>query len=122
MNSLNRALVTIVGLGWLSFLGVGWGIRTWATPSVVVLVERSYCPPDQWQPLVNAYADLYQQHQQKRIQIDDVILFSSLGQESLAPIPTPNQLQDQTTYGPPAAQTADALRRQYPQAELLNCR
>lgn len=122
MSSLNRSLITILGLGWIGFLGIGFGVRTFATPSVVVLIDRSYCPPDRWQSVANTYQDLYQQDQQKQIQIQQVILFSSLGQESITPIPTPADLRDQQTYGRPASERETELKSQYPNAQILNCR
>lgn len=121
MSQLNRSLIAILGLGWIGFLGVAWGIRALGTPTVTVLIDRSYCPPERWDDLVQTYQDLYQQQQQKQIQIEAVILFSSLGQESVDPIPTPQDLRQQNTYGRPAPERGSRLQTEYPQAHLLSC-
>lgn len=121
MRRLNQVLVTTLGLGWLAFLVLGLGIRTFATPSVVVLIDQSYCPPEAWIRVSHRYQRLFEQHQQKRIRIEQVITFSSLSQAQVDPIPTPEQVQSFNTFGRPGSQREASLLAQYPYAEVLKC-
>ena len=122
MNQLNRYLLTILGLGWLSFLIMGILLNQFfAAPNFVLLVERSYCPPQQWQQVVQKYSDLYRQHQQNLVKIESVILFNDLGEEVLTNIPTPEALGDLPTYGRSNPQKARELSKTYAQVKVIRC-
>lgn len=120
--NLNTQLFKILGLSWLVFLITGV-IISWlfTIPSITVLINRSYCPSIEWQQVVQAYTKLYQQHQQHQLQLKSVILFSSLGDEKLSTPPEPQVLQNLPTYGLQQPQRHLQLRKDYPQAHLLQC-
>jgi hypothetical protein len=122
MNKLNRALVTIVIVGWLAFLLSGGLVAyVFASPSLTLLIDRSYCPPQKWQEVTQAYQELYRQHQQKQTQIEAVILFSDLNEETLKELPTPEELSNINTYGRFSLQRQSDLSKRYPKAKILNC-
>lgn len=122
MNKLNRVLFTILGLGWSSFLIVGILLnQVFAAPNFVLLIERSYCPPQQWQQVVQKYSDLYRQHQQNLVKIESVILFNDLGEEVLTNIPTPEELGDLRTYGRSNPQKESQLSKTYDQVKVIRC-
>jgi hypothetical protein len=122
MSKLNRHLLRTLGLGWLGFLVVGLVIsQVFATPTVVVLIDRSYCPPAQWQQLVQNYEELYRQHQQQQLQIQQVVLFSDLGQDVLSSPPAPEVIRDVSRYGRSNPQRSEKMRSSYPKAQLLAC-
>jgi hypothetical protein len=119
---LNRSLVRIVGLGWLAFAIATITIRVvFAAPDVTLLIDRSYCEPAQWQLVVDQYADFYQQHQRGQINLETVILFSDLGEETADPLPSPTELQNLQTYGKSSPDRQAALEAQFPNARLLQC-
>jgi len=121
-NRLNKALIKIVGLGWAAFAIAAIAIRTvFAAPDVVLLVDRSYCEPEQWATVADAYQDLYRQDERGQINLEAVILFSALGEESTEP-PTPEAFRDLQTYGKASPDRQSALEGQYPDARLLQCR
>ncbi len=122
MTRLNRSLLQILGLGWLCFLVAGLVISlVFGIPKLVVLVDRSYCPPDQWQQVTQTYEALYQQHQQQHLNLQTVILFSNLGHEVFSPPPAPATIQNLSTYGRPDSQRQAELQKTYPKARLLSC-
>jgi len=122
MNKLNRYLLTILGLGWLSFVGTGILLnQVFAAPNFVLLIERSYCSPPKWQQVVQEYTDLHRQHQQNLIQIESVVLFNDLGQEVLSTIPSPEKLRDLRTYGRSNPQKESELRKAYDQVKVMRC-
>jgi len=87
---------------------------------MTVLIDRSYCPASEWQQVIQTYAELYQQHQQRRLQLRTVI-FSHLGEESFPTPPEPAALQQISTYGRPDSQQQLRLQKRYPQSQLLQC-
>ncbi|MDZ8106252.1 MAG: hypothetical protein RM338_11615 [Nostoc sp. DedQUE12a] len=120
--NFNTQLVKTLGISWLVFFITGILISClFAIPAITVLIDRSYCPLAEWQQVVQTYAQLYQQHQQRRLQLQSVILFSSLGEEKLSTPPEPKELQHLSTYGRPQPQRQLQLRKDYPQARLLQC-
>ncbi len=120
---LNRYLLTILGLGWLSFLIAGIILnQVFAAPNFVLLIERSYCPPQQWQQVVQEYTNLYRQHQQNRIEIESVVLFNDLGEEVLTTLPTPEELTALRTYGRSNTERDAELSKAYDQVKVLRCR
>lgn len=122
MRNPNQRLIRILGLGWLAFLGLGFGLRQALTaPSVTVIIDRSYCAPAQWQPLAEEYAALYDQQAQHRLKINQVIYISDLGQEVATAIPTPDEIRALSTFGRfNQAQMNQAIQAQ-PEAKVLSC-
>ncbi|MBD2179312.1 hypothetical protein H6F42_20520 [Pseudanabaena sp. FACHB-1998] len=122
MNKLNRKLITTLGLGWLGFGIVGSAI-TFALPptQITILIDRSFCPQDKWQAIASTYNDIYQQHQNRDLQIKEVITFSDIGQEVLSAIPTPDAVRSLNTYGRSNQERQKQLQTSYQQAKLLSC-
>ncbi|BBC26843.1 hypothetical protein [Pseudanabaena sp. ABRG5-3] len=122
MNKLNRKLLTTLGLGWLGFGIVGGAIAFALPPSqITVLIDRSFCPQDQWQAIARSYDEIYQQHQNRDLQIKQVITFSDIGQEILSTIPAPDAVRSLNTYGRSNQERLKQLQSTYPQAKLLSC-
>jgi hypothetical protein len=122
MTKLNRRLLRTLGLAWLGFLVVGLAINlVFAVPSVVVLIDRSYCPQAQWQQVAQSYEQVYRQHQQRQLQIQQVILFSDLGKDVFSPPPAPEVIRDVATYGRSDPERSQDMRSAYPKAQLLAC-
>ncbi|MDJ0536543.1 MAG: hypothetical protein QNJ70_29315 [Xenococcaceae cyanobacterium MO_207.B15] len=122
MNLLNRYLLTILGLGWLSFLIAGILLnQLFAAPNFVLLIERSYCPPQKWQQVVLVYTNLYRQHQQNLVKIESVVLFNDLGKEVLTTVPTPEELGGLRTYGRSNLQKESELRKAYDRVKVIRC-
>ncbi len=122
MNQLNRYLLTILGLGWLSFIIAAILLnQIFAAPNFVLLIERSYCPPSKWQQVVQEYNDLYQQHQQNLVKIESVVLFNDLGEEVLTTVPTPEALRGLRTYGRSNSQREAELRQAYDHVKVIHC-
>ncbi len=122
MGNPNQRLIRILALGWLAFLGLGFGLRqAFTSPAVTVIIDRSYCAPTQWQPLAEEYAALYEQQTQQRLNIEQVIYVSDLGQEVAAEVPTPEQIRTLSTFGRfNEAQMNQAIAAQ-PEATVLSC-
>lgn len=122
MKSLNRKLFKILSTYGLSLGMAGMAIAfLFPPPRITVLIERSYCPPEQWQQLVQSYTDLYQKQQNRELQIKAVVLFSDLGQEVLASVPNPETLRSLNTYGRSNPQKQHQLSATYPHAKILSC-
>lgn len=122
MENPNRRLLQILMVGWLAFLGAGVGLRqALSGPRVTVVIDRSYCDPTRWQQITVDYGDLYQQHRQKRLTIDQVIYVSDLGQEVAETIPTPEALEALGTYGRFNAEQLQQATEAYPDAEVFAC-
>lgn len=119
---LNRRLLTIIGIGWLSFLITGLIIvNVFAASEITLLIDRSYCPPNQWQKVVENYRDFYIQNQEKKIKITEVILFSDLAEETLNPLPTPEQISQINTYGKPNPDRQKELQNKSISGKILSC-
>ncbi len=122
MNKLDRKLITTLGLGWLGFSIVGSAIAFALPPTqITILIDRSFCPQDKWQAIASAYNDLYQQHQNRDLQIKEVITFSDIGQEVLSTIPSPDTVRSLNTYGRFNQERQKQLQASYPQPKLLSC-
>ncbi len=120
-NQLNKALIKIVGLGWAAFAITAIAIRVvFAAPDVVLLVDRSYCEPSDWAVVADTYRELYQQDQRGQINLEGVILFSDLGEETSEPL-TPEAFSSLNTYGQSSPDRQTELAAQYPNAQLLEC-
>ncbi|TVP63429.1 MAG: hypothetical protein EA342_18005 [Leptolyngbya sp. LCM1.Bin17] len=123
MGNPNQRLVTILGVGWLAFIGLGFGLRQMLSgPAVTVVIDRSYCDPSQWPRVTQAYANLYDQQQQRQLTIDQVIYVSDLGQEVATTIPTPDQVSGLNTFGRFSAEQLQQVSQAYPNARVLTCR
>ncbi|GBF81719.1 hypothetical protein [Aphanothece sacrum] len=122
MNKLNRKLLTIIASGWLCFIITAILIsQVFASPNYVLLIDRSYCPPQQWQTLLQTYTDLYEKHQQKQVTIEKVILFSDLGEETLQTLPTPKEFNTISTYGRFNPTRKTELTKAYRNGKILTC-
>ncbi|GBO51580.1 hypothetical protein APA_544 [Pseudanabaena sp. lw0831] len=69
----------------------------------------------------STYNDLYQQHQNRDVQIKEVVIFGDLGQEVLSGLPTPDTVRSLNTYGRSNQERQKQLQTSYPQAKLLSC-
>ena len=117
-----RRLIQTLGLGWLSFLGLGLALRhTQQLPTVAVVINQSYCPPAQWQQqVVQPYADLYQQVQSKQLEITQIVVVTDIDQITLPNIPAPEALGKPFGQAPdPAAITA--AQATHPESVVLQC-
>jgi hypothetical protein len=122
MQTLNRDLIRIVAGGWIAFALMGLVFsRLLAAPSVVLLIDQSYCRPADWQQVTQRYETLYQQHQRQQLKIDQVILYSDLGQEAVDSLPTPEDVRSLKTYGRPSPERQQTLLTEYPNAQVLSC-
>lgn len=121
-KSLNRRLMTIVGIGWLSFLITGLiVVNVFAASEITLLIDRSYCPPNQWQKVVENYRDFYKQNQEKKIKITSVVLFSDLAEETLTPLPTPEEISRINTYGKSNPNRQKELQKKSSSGKILSC-
>ena len=121
-NALNRSLLRIVGIGWAALAIAALTFRfVLAAPSVVLLVDRSYCDPADWQAVAAEYEALYQQDQQGQIAIESVIFFSDLGQDVTETPPTPETVATMIPYGRTNSERLQTLQTNYPEARLLSC-
>ena len=121
-KTLNRRLITIVGIGWLSFLITGLiVVNVFATSEITLLIDRSYCPPNQWQKVVETYGNFYKRNQEKQIKINSVILFSDLGEETLNPLPTPEEISQINTYGKSNPNRQKELQNKSISGKILSC-
>ncbi|MGB3311089.1 MAG: hypothetical protein WBG32_15570 [Nodosilinea sp.] len=123
MRNPNQRLIRTLGLGWITFAALGLGLRQLlASPRVTVVIDRSYCAPAQWQQQVSdRYADLYAQQQQRQITIDQVIYISDLGQEVAEAVPSPEAVQNLSTYGRPNPAQMQQAAQENPDATVLSC-
>lgn len=120
-NQLNRSLLQIILLGWAAFAIASLAIRTvFAVPDIVLLVDRSYCDPARWRAVSDEYATIYQQDQRGQLNLESVILFSDLGEETTEPL-SPDEFRDLKTYGPSSSDRQAALEAAHPNARLLQC-
>ncbi len=93
--------------------------RFFPPQSIVVLIDKSFCPDENWQVLVREYSKLYRQHQQKHINIDSVVVVNSLAKEVIHPLPSPEAIAELSPFG-----TADPqLKQQFSMTstKILSC-
>ncbi|MEA5448795.1 hypothetical protein VB780_09470 [Leptolyngbya sp. CCNP1308] len=123
MRNPNQRLILTLGLGWLTFAGLGLGLRQLlAGPAVTVIIDRSYCAPAQWQERVgDRYASLYAEQEQRQLTIDQVIYVSDLGQEVAEAVPSPEDVQTLSTYGRPNPTQMQQATQESPNAVVLSC-
>ena len=121
-KSLNRSLISILGMGWLSFLIAGSIIiKVFAAPEIVLFIDRSFCPPEQWKNVVENYRDFYQKNQDKKLKITSVVLFSDLGDETLKMIPTPEEISRVSTYGKLNNNRQNEIKKISGSGKILTC-
>jgi hypothetical protein len=127
MKNLNKILWRTIGLSTLGFVTAGWLIHLlFPVPAIAILIDRSYCPATQWAQVVQQYDKLYQQQQRGNLQIQAVVLFSSLGQDINTVAPTPSALKTMSTYGPTIPlpqrqQIQQQIEGRYGRSHLLTC-
>ncbi|MGK7891982.1 MAG: hypothetical protein AB4042_21855 [Leptolyngbyaceae cyanobacterium] len=128
MTKPTPQLIRILGLGWLAYLALGLTLRqtnpsasSGAIATVSVIIDRGYCPPDQWQQVAAEYAQLYQQHQRQQIQIESVILVNHLGEEVLTEPPTDADIASLNIYGLSGGDRITTLLTAQPNATVLRC-
>ena len=122
MNQIDRILLRVLGVGFLSFLLAGAVLSFgFPIPSKTILIDRSYCAQNRWQSVVATYTQLYRQHQQKRLQLDRVILLNDWGEEILENPLTPEELKNLRTYGRSNLSRQMQLQKTDRNLQLLNC-
>lgn len=119
---LNIHLLKTIGFSWLAFLLIGVLINIcFPIPTVTVLIDRSYCPASQWQQVSQAYSKLYRQHRWQQLHLQTVVLFSDLGQEVFSSPPSPDVIQNLTTYGQFDGRRQAELQKVYSKIKNLGC-
>lgn len=121
MRYPNRRLIALLALGWTGFLAAGLGLRQLSGPAVVIIIDHSFCPENQRQSVVETYRDLYQQHQQRQIQIEQVLFLSDLGEDVLEQPPPPAEVAELGFFGDEIDSKLEQARQQYPEARVLGC-
>jgi hypothetical protein len=120
MRKIDRQLLRVLGITWLAFLISGVVISVGFTaPQITLLIDRSYCSPNQWQSVVAQYEQIYQQHNEVRIKA--VVLFSDLGEEVRSRPPKPSEIAALSTYGQMNPARRQYLHRNYPNSKILGC-
>lgn len=122
MQNPTRRLFRTLGLGWLSFVGVGAALNyAVSATDVVVIIDRSYCPAAQWQQsVVQPYTDLYEKVEQKQVQIQQVIYITDLNQTTLQNPPMPGDLGNPFGQAP-SPESLEQVKQQFPDAVILQC-
>ncbi|MEO0458671.1 MAG: hypothetical protein AAF152_19120 [Cyanobacteria bacterium P01_A01_bin.114] len=115
-------LIRILGLGWLAYLLVGFGLsQASGGAKIQIVIDRSYCAPNDWQQVANEYAQLYQQHQQKQITLESVTLVNDLGEEVRDTPPSAEEIAGLNTFGLPGRDRINAIVQASPDAQVLSC-
>lgn len=100
MQPIDWAFLRTVAVGLGSFGLAGVAIALGFPPTrMAIVVDRSFCPPEQWQATAAVYRDRYAAHQQKSVRIERVILVGDLGNDSLSTPPPPEQFAKLATFG-----------------------
>lgn len=119
---INRTLIRLILIAWFGFFVTGILIQfVFPIPSLTLLIDRSYCPAEDWQKISRTYEKLYRSYEEKTLNLKPVILFSSLGEDVLDSPPKPVTLQSMNTYGKTDLERRQKLQQSYPQAQLLSC-
>lgn len=121
-QSPTKRLISTLGLGWLAFAGLGLGLRyAVQVPEVTVIIDQSYCPPEQWQAaVVEPYTDLYQQGQANQRKIVQVVVVTGIDQTTLTVVPAPAELGNPFGQAP-SAEALTELQQQFSESVLLKC-
>ena len=115
-------LLQPIGLSWLVFLVIGLAIAIFfPIPSLTVLIDRSYCPANQWQQIAQAYDQLYDQHNQRSLRLNQVVMVSNLGEEVFETPPKPDTIRQLSTYGQRDGDRLSKLQSTYRTSEVLSC-
>lgn len=123
MNLTYRLFFTL-GCGGLAFGLAGAAVSAlFPIPKQTILLDRSYCPPEQWQVVAREYARLHSQHRRKVVMITEVVTFSNLGSQPLPELPTPLEVEQMRTFGRAANAEREQLEQQYGDVTsvLLSC-
>lgn len=124
MSSTNptERLISTLGIGWLAFGGLGVGLRyAVPVPEVTVIIDQSYCPPDQWQAaVVHPYGALYKKNTARQQTIRQVVVVTNIEHTSLVTIPPPDEL-GQPFGQVPSPETITSLQQQFSKTVLLRC-
>ena len=115
-------LLKPIGLSWLAFLVVGVAIALFfPIPSLTVVIDRSYCPTNQWQQIAQTYDQLYEQHDQKKLVLEQVVMVSDLGQDVFETPPKPDVIRQLSTYGKRDGDRLSALQQKDTNVRLISC-
>jgi hypothetical protein len=119
---LNRSLWKILGFGGLGFLATGFIVsRLFSIAEVTVLVDRSGCDRASWRQLGDRYKALHKAHEQRKLELSQVVIVSALGEEVRETIPTPREFLAIETFGKPDAERLARLKASFSSVEVLSC-
>lgn len=120
-NSLNRDLSIFIAGSCTAFILTWLLFNRLVIPQVTIIIDRSYCQPQQWQEqVVKTYKGLYNQHP-SRLKIQRVVSFNDLGTESFAQIPPPDKIKTLVTFGKQNQQLRQQLQTKYNSSRILSC-
>lgn len=121
--TLNQRFGLLLGAGWGLFGVVGlWLQWVLPIPKVVVLIDRSYCPSGKWHQVVDNYTTLYHRHQRRQIVLEKIILFNTLGQDTLTVPPLPRTVNALKPYGQLDAKHQAEMQQAFPKGRFLGCK
>lgn len=120
-KSINRDLILLLAGSGCAFALI-WLLFQWLiVPQITVVIERSYCQPQQWQEqVIRNYTQLYQQHP-RQLKINQVVVYNDLGIEELAEIPQPSIIETLDTFGQHNRQLQQQLEAKYHPVQVLSC-
>ncbi|AFZ38276.1 hypothetical protein Sta7437_4843 (plasmid) [Stanieria cyanosphaera PCC 7437] len=111
-----------LGLGFICLLSAGYIINSLLPPpSIVVLIDTSYCQNEKWQQVSQRYEQLYNRDRRRQLKIESVILANSLGTEEIVPSPPPSAIAKLATFGTSAEELDQKLQFSQIQTEILTC-
>jgi hypothetical protein len=111
-----------LGLGFICLLSAGYIINSlFPPPSIVVLIDTSYCQSEKWQQVSQRYEGLYERDRRQQLKIESVILANSLGTKEIVPPPSPSAIAELSTFGTPAEELSRNLQLSGIQTEILTC-
>ena len=111
-----------LGLGSICLLTVGWVINfLLPPPSIVVLIDTSYCQSEKWRQVSQRYEQLYDRDRHRQLKIEAVILANSLGTETIVSPPSPSAIAELSTFGISAEELDENLQLKEIQTEILTC-
>jgi hypothetical protein len=120
MHKHHYPLWKTLGITCLTFCIAALIIHIGFTPSkLTLLIDRSYCPPSQWQSVVAQYEQIYRQP--REVPIQSVLLFSDLGVEVRSTPPPPDEIASLSTYGRANPEQQKQLQQHHQNSRLLTC-